>query len=101
MHIQGHGEYTEIDEKEFFEVVKKSKDVVCLFYKDGSPRCNIADHHLKILAKKHVEAKFIRLNVERAPFLTGMNVYLRFPHALLVLLYCCLPATAIILVALA
>ncbi|XP_015609327.1 thioredoxin domain-containing protein 9 [Cephus cinctus] len=67
----GHGEYTEIpDEKEFFEVSKKSKNIVCLFYKDDSPRCKIADMHLKILAKKHVEARFCKLNVERCPFLT-------------------------------
>lgn len=67
----GHGEYSEIpDEKEFFEASKKSKDIVCLFYKDGSPRCKIADEHLKILAKKHVEARFCKLNVERCPFLT-------------------------------
>lgn len=67
----GHGEYSELfDEKEFFEVSKKSKNIVCLFYKDGSPRSKIADMHLKILAKKHVEARFCKLNVERCPFLT-------------------------------
>ncbi|XP_043256000.1 thioredoxin domain-containing protein 9 [Colletes gigas] len=67
----GHGEYSEVyDEKEFFEVSKKSENIVCLFYKDDSPRCKIADHHLKILAKKHVEAKFCKLNVHRCPFLT-------------------------------
>lgn len=70
---QGHGEYSEIhEEKEFFEVSKKSKDIVCHFYKDGSPRCKIVDHHLKLLCKKHVETRFVRLNVEKAPFLTGM-----------------------------
>ncbi|KZC07292.1 PREDICTED: thioredoxin domain-containing protein 9 [Dufourea novaeangliae] len=67
----GHGEYTEVyDEKEFFDVSKKSENIVCLFYKDDSPRCKIVDHHLKILAKKHIEAKFCKLNVERCPFLT-------------------------------
>ncbi|KAK0088804.1 hypothetical protein PV325_010598 [Microctonus aethiopoides] len=67
----GHGEYSELaDEKEFFEVSKKSKNIICLFYKDGSPRCKIADMHLNILAKKHVEARFCKLNVERCPFLT-------------------------------
>lgn len=44
-----------------------------MFYKDGSPRCKIADEHLKILAKKHVEARFCKLNVERCPFLTGVD----------------------------
>lgn len=33
-------------------------------------RCKIIDKHLAILAKKHVETKFIKLNVEKAPFLT-------------------------------
>lgn len=35
-----------------------------------SVRCKILDKHLAILAKKHVETKFIKLNVEKAPFLT-------------------------------
>ncbi|XP_076756399.1 phosducin-like protein 3 [Xylocopa sonorina] len=67
----GHGEYSELqDEKEFFEASKKSENIVCLFYKDDSPRCKIVDHHLKILAKKHLEARFCKLNVMRCPFLT-------------------------------
>ncbi|KOC69186.1 Thioredoxin domain-containing protein 9 [Habropoda laboriosa] len=65
-------EYSELpEEKELFEISKKSKNVVCLFYKDDSPRCKILDHHFKILAKKHVEAKFCKLNVMQCPFLTG------------------------------
>lgn len=68
----GHGEYTEIDgEKEFFAVCNKSQNVVCHFYKSDSPRCKIVDMHLKILAKKHIETRFVKLDVERAPFLTG------------------------------
>ncbi|XP_022195901.1 thioredoxin domain-containing protein 9 [Nilaparvata lugens] len=67
----GHGEYEELaEEKEFFNATKKSPDMVVHFYKDDTPRCKIVDHHLKILAKKHLEAKFLKLNVERCPFLT-------------------------------
>ncbi|KAJ9591360.1 hypothetical protein L9F63_002118 [Diploptera punctata] len=67
----GHGEYTEIpEEKEFFEITKKSKDIVCHFYKNDSPRCKIVDHHLKILSKSHLEARFCKIDVERCPFLT-------------------------------
>jgi len=33
-------------------------------------RCKILDKHLAVLAKKHLETKFIKLNVEKAPFLT-------------------------------
>ncbi|XP_061925765.1 thioredoxin domain-containing protein 9 [Entelurus aequoreus] len=68
---KGHGEYREIpSEKEFFSEVKESKNVVCHFYKNSTFRCKILDKHLAILAKKHVETKFIKLNVEKAPFLT-------------------------------
>uniref|UniRef100_U5EUD5 Thioredoxin domain-containing protein 9 n=1 Tax=Corethrella appendiculata TaxID=1370023 RepID=U5EUD5_9DIPT len=67
----GHGEYTELaDEKEFFEVSKKSANIVCHFYRDSTPRCKIVDMHLKVLATKHIEAKFCKVNVEKCPFLT-------------------------------
>ncbi|MBN3281134.1 TXND9 protein, partial [Polyodon spathula] len=68
---KGHGEYREIpSEKDFFQEAKESKNVVCHFYKDSTFRCKILDKHLAILAKKHLETKFIKLNVEKAPFLT-------------------------------
>ncbi|CAG4970211.1 unnamed protein product [Colias eurytheme] len=68
----GHGEYTEIDgEKEFFTVCNKSENVVCHFYRNDSERCRIVDMHLKVLAKKHVECRFVKMDAERAPFLTG------------------------------
>ena len=38
----GHGEYEEIpEEKDFFEVSKKSESVVCHFYTDGNERCKV------------------------------------------------------------
>uniref|UniRef100_W5LZT3 Thioredoxin domain-containing protein 9 n=2 Tax=Lepisosteus oculatus TaxID=7918 RepID=W5LZT3_LEPOC len=68
---KGHGEYREIpSERDFFQEVKESKHVVCHFYKDTTFRCKILDKHLSLLAKKHLETKFIKLNVEKAPFLT-------------------------------
>jgi Thioredoxin len=69
--FQGHGEYSELaDEKEFFEVSKKSPNIVCHFYKEGTERCKIVDMHLKVLATKHLEARFCKVNVEKCPFLT-------------------------------
>ncbi|XP_068228432.1 thioredoxin domain-containing protein 9 [Palaemon carinicauda] len=66
----GHSEYSELsDEKEFFEVTKKSGNVVCHFYRDQFERCKIVDKHLKILAKNHIETKFCKINGEKAPFL--------------------------------
>ncbi|XP_076857965.1 thioredoxin domain-containing protein 9 [Brachyhypopomus gauderio] len=68
---KGHGEYREIpSEKDFFAEVKESKNVVCHFYRDSTFRCKILDKHLAVVAKKHLETKFIKLNVEKAPFLT-------------------------------
>uniref|UniRef100_A0A2D4F7D3 Thioredoxin domain-containing protein 9 n=2 Tax=Micrurus TaxID=8634 RepID=A0A2D4F7D3_MICCO len=67
---KGHGEYREIpSERDFFQEVKGSKNVVCHFYRDSTFRCLILDKHLTILAKKHIETKFIKLNAEKSPFL--------------------------------
>lgn len=68
----GHGEYSELDgEKEFFTACNKSENVVCHFYRGGAERCRILDMHLKALAAKHVETRFVKLDAERAPFLTA------------------------------
>lgn len=66
----GHGVYTECpSEKEFFEMWKKSKFVVCHFYRNSTMRCSIVDKHLHILAPKHIETKFCKINAEKSPFL--------------------------------
>ncbi|KAM7182358.1 thioredoxin domain-containing protein 9 isoform 1-T3 [Macrochelys suwanniensis] len=67
---KGHGEYREIpSERDFFQEVKESKNVVCHFYKDTTFRCMILDKHLATLSKKHIETKFLKLNAEKSPFL--------------------------------
>lgn len=67
----GHGEYMELsEEKEFFESSKKSEKLVCHFYRDGFERCKILDKHFQLLAPKHIETKFCKLNAEKSPFLT-------------------------------
>ncbi|GAB6020298.1 Thioredoxin domain-containing protein 9 [Chamberlinius hualienensis] len=67
---KGHGEFSEIsNEKEFFNICKDSENVVCHFHRDSTFRCKIVDKHLSLLAKKHVEARFIKLSVDKAPFL--------------------------------
>uniref|UniRef100_A0A3Q2ZGX8 Thioredoxin domain containing 9 n=1 Tax=Kryptolebias marmoratus TaxID=37003 RepID=A0A3Q2ZGX8_KRYMA len=62
---KGHGEYREIpSEKDFFSEVKESKNVVCHFYRNSTFRT------AKLTKKHHVETKFIKLNAEKAPFLS-------------------------------
>lgn len=66
----GHGVYSELaDEKEFFEISKKSPNIVCHFYRNTAERCRIVDKHLNILANKHIETKFCKVNAEKCPFL--------------------------------
>jgi hypothetical protein len=67
----GHGEYSEIpEEKAFFEWCKKSPRVVCHFYRNSTFRCSIVDKHLQLLAPKHLETRFCKINAEKCPFLT-------------------------------
>ncbi|KAM7252101.1 hypothetical protein ACFE04_023984 [Oxalis oulophora] len=65
----GHGDYTEIPiEKDFFSIVKASDRVVCHFYRENWP-CKVMDKHMAILAKQHIETRFVKLNAEKSPFL--------------------------------
>ncbi|BES90632.1 Thioredoxin [Nesidiocoris tenuis] len=81
----GHGEYSEIEESEFFNTTKKSKNVIAHFFKSDSPRSKIMDHHLKILAPQHLEAKFVKLDAEKAPFLTSRLNIRVIPTVLIVI----------------
>ncbi|WCJ43693.1 hypothetical protein M5689_024417 [Euphorbia peplus] len=65
----GHGEYTDIpSEKDFFAAVKASDRVVCHFYRENWP-CKVMDKHLSILAKQHIETRFVKIQAEKSPFL--------------------------------
>jgi Thioredoxin len=66
----GHGGYEELaDEAEFFATCKKSRNVVCHFFRSSTPRCKIVDKHLALLAPRHVETRFVRIDAERSKFL--------------------------------
>lgn len=66
----GHGSYEQLaEEKMFFDVIKKSENVVVHFFTDTSQKSPIMDMHLKKLAPKHVETRFVKMNAEKCPFL--------------------------------
>lgn len=65
---QGHGEYREVTEGDFLGEVTGSELVICHFYHREFYRCKIMDKHLKGLAPKYLDTKFIRLDAENAPF---------------------------------
>ena len=52
-----------------------SSNVICVFFKTSSQACDILEHHMKILCAQHLEARFMKIDVEKAPFLTGNYYY--------------------------
>jgi len=65
-----HGAYTEMDkEKEVMDLTLKTRLVVLHFFHSEFRRCAIMDKHLQEMASRHFETKFIKINVEKAPFL--------------------------------
>lgn len=66
---KGHGEYNEVEEKEFFKEMKGKERMVCHFYRSTLP-CQVIDKHLALLAGRHMETRFVRVHAEKAPFLT-------------------------------
>merc|ERR1712113_1104207 len=65
---QGHGEYREIVEEEFLKEVCGSENVVVHFYHNEFLRCKIIDKHMRVIAPKYKNCKFLYLNAEKAPF---------------------------------
>lgn len=65
----GHGSYRTITQDEFLpECTGSSKYVIIHFYHDDFERCKIMDFHLNIVAKEHLEAKFLRIDAGKSPF---------------------------------
>ncbi|KAI4386777.1 hypothetical protein MLD38_004679 [Melastoma candidum] len=79
----GHGEYREITEGDFLGEVTGSEKVICHFYHKEFYRCKIMDKHLKSLAPIHVDAKFIKLDAENAPFFVAKLAIKTLPCVIL------------------
>ena len=66
--VQGHGEYTELAgsdvTKLFFEATKQSKQLVVHFYRPTTILCDTFHAHLDLLAKRHMETRFLKINVD-------------------------------------
>lgn len=65
----GHGQLRLITQDEFLpECTGKSEWVTVHFFHKEFQRCKIMEHHLKIVAQKHLSCKFLCMDVEKAPF---------------------------------
>jgi hypothetical protein len=50
---------------------------VCHFYTKTNPFCAIVDKHLNLLARKHMEARFVKIDAEKAPYLVeNLNIFM-------------------------
>eukprot|EP00455_Lapot_gusevi_P047072 TRINITY_DN6304_c0_g3_i1.p1 TRINITY_DN6304_c0_g3~~TRINITY_DN6304_c0_g3_i1.p1 ORF type:complete len:249 (-),score=62.33 TRINITY_DN6304_c0_g3_i1:26-772(-) len=65
---RGHGAYQEITQDEFLPTVTGSQYVIAHFFLNTFERCKIMDKHLNLLAVKHMDTKFFKIDVEKAPF---------------------------------
>uniref|UniRef100_T1G6U5 Phosducin domain-containing protein n=1 Tax=Helobdella robusta TaxID=6412 RepID=T1G6U5_HELRO len=72
-----HGDYNEIlEEKQFLDTTIAEERCIVHFFHPDFRRCAIMDGHLKNLAQKHFESRFIKINAEKAKFfVTKLKVY--------------------------
>ncbi|BFZ59548.1 hypothetical protein YB2330_000559 [Saitoella coloradoensis] len=66
----GGGAYEDItDDKTLMELTTTKKRVIAHFYHKDFRRCDIMHSHLSLLAKKHLGTRFVKVDVEKVPFL--------------------------------
>ena len=69
---EGYGTYAQMtDEKALMETTTTTKYCIVHFFKPDFNRCRIMDEHLSTLAPVHLQTKFLKINVEHAPFLVA------------------------------
>jgi len=74
----GHGTLTQItDQKEFFDAAKKSNKMVVVFTRNSNEHGKMLLDHMKRIATDHLEARFLWLEADNAPFLTDrFNIFM-------------------------
>lgn len=67
---RGYGHLTEAhSDKEFFEACRETDSIVVHFYRPTTARCEYLDAHLVKVAESHFNTKFLKVNVEKTPFI--------------------------------
>jgi hypothetical protein len=72
------------DTKEFFEAAKRSSKMIVHFFRRTTPRCEIVDAHFQVMAARHLEARFVKVDVEKNPYLVEKLGILLLPTIVLV-----------------
>ena len=64
----GHGAYEEVSEASFLEISTTTDRVVAHFWHPEFERCKIVDKHLKTLAARFFQTRFVKVQVRREGF---------------------------------
>jgi len=74
----GHGSLSKInDQQEFFNAAKTSDRLICIFNRNSNKYGKVMLEHMELLAQRHLEARFVWVDAENAPFLTDrLNIYM-------------------------
>ena len=74
----GHGTLMKInDQQEFFGAAKKSARMIVIFTRNSNKYGKVMLEHMELLAQRHLEARFMWVDAENAPFLTDrLNIYM-------------------------
>lgn len=72
------------DTKEFFNAAKKSSRMIVHFYRSVTPRCQIVDAHFERLAPTHLEARFVKIDAEKSPYLVEKLGIILMPTIVLI-----------------
>jgi len=67
----GSGRYEEMDERELLKMASKGGQIVVHFYASGIDLGKIMDEHLRRIAPRHTEARFVKLDARKSPFLVA------------------------------
>ena len=74
----GHGTLSKInDQQEFFAAAKASARMIVIFTRNSNKYGKAMLEHMTLLSGKHLEARFMWVDAENAPFLTDrLNIYM-------------------------
>ena len=74
----GHGKLMKInDQQEFFAAAKQSARMIVIFTRNSNKYGKAMLEHAELLAGRHLEARFLWVDAENAPFLTDrLNIYM-------------------------
>ena len=74
----GHGTFVKInDQQEWFAACKRSDRVITIFTRNSNKYGKSLLEHSEMLARKHLECRFVWVDAENAPFLTDrLNIFM-------------------------